>query len=914
MRKKGKIIIELRSDACIHSGYSYRGLIDNDVCCDKFGIPFIPARRLKGCLRDAAGMLKKHPDLKNVSADCLFGERGEFRAEKVQTKGGVDKPNVVEIGNIVIENAHVPNYEQIWDVLESFKELPLEKYIGRQDILSQYTSIRAQTRMVSTSDKAFADEQDIDIRVPSDIGIGCAMDNTLRFTRVINAHLPKPICAVSDGTSSSCSGQENTEAEYRKFEADIYYSDIDSDDGTEPDTQMTEVEKAICSIVKAVRHIGLSRNRGLGSVTCDFVPGKKKCENKDDFIRNDQQEMLSSQPAEEEDNCDRRQEIDMKKPAIFFSVKNTEPLIISEGIDNSTESYIPARNVCGALAWEYLSQQGNSAESEEFRQLFLDGTIRYTNLYIMDGETRCIPAPGFVSELKKSKLLVNALRMDEYDRNKREENPGDGNLPKKLKGKYICISTDGTIHKKEVETEIICHNRHVGSTEEQGIYSQEVISEGQVFGGYIYCAPDAFKASPELTGNLLSKIRTLLESAYLRFGKSRSAQYGRCVLMPGMPKYSDLHMSSTDSVEPARKNASLQKNGHILVSLASDGIFCEKACYTTEFNSVYKTIASDAGIINYVEIDDVKTIPDYSQGARLTSICETGVAYGFNSKWNLRKQPIPTVRAGSTFVYKLKDELEELPDISHFVQTGEHRTEGFGELCLLRMSEKELPYRLERIADNDKQTSDAQAAQNDSDWVSTLGHMLKSQEADGAADAMELIKRCVLNHAIEEMSRKAMNDLREKSVIDLSSSTIGRVSLMLNEVRHQECCDESGRQSALSPKDQFYEFAGRGNKNNPARIRSIKRKKERQEIEKLIKTYFVSSVDTNPDADWGLDCQHMVGKLLPQSHNKELRKIMDELFSTEEQVSIFEGLWPEMMEVFLRGSKYIKKVSGVSGE
>ena len=889
MRKHGKIIIELHSDACIHSGYSYRGTIDNDVCCDRFGIPFIPARRLKGCLREAASLIKKHPDLQGESADFYFGERGSgvFVPDMKQKNDVAGNASVRGYGSVIIENARVPNYEQIWEALENFENTPMKKYIGRQEILAQYTSVRAQTRMVSTCDKAFADDPDVETLVPSDIGIGCALDNTLRFTRVVNAHRTVSASKSSDGEQAQ-EGLDKPAVERSRFEADIYYYDFDKESDDEQAEGLTPIEKALTAIVKSVRHIGLSRNRGLGSVSCRFEPDVK------------------AGAAEAQTPCSIRNEtkVDIEH-AIFFSVKNTEPLVISEGNDNRTESYIPARNVSGALAWEYLSQDGNSAESEEFRHLFLDGTIRYTNLYIMDGEERCIPAPGFVNELKKTKLLVNSLRLDEYDPDKKEEDPGDGNLPKKLRGKYICVGSNGTIRKKEVETEIIYHNRHTGADDETGIYSQEVISEGQVFGGYIFCDADALKKLPEdISVKLLQKVRELLENTNLRFGKSRSAQYGRCVLMPGMPKYSCMQKPYMQTVKPEGMNSDSYKKRHVLVCLTSDGIFSENGCYTTAFNSVYKTVASDAGISDYVDIDAPGIIPDQSHDARLTSICDTGITYGFNSKWNLRRQPIPTVLAGSTFVYELKKGLKEFPDTTQFVQAGEHRTDGFGELRMFLMSETELPYRLDNYAVSKQQLPSAKEGHESSDWEQLLDSMLKDHTSAGTAAAAELIKQCILNKTLEEMRRKVIGDLCDDGAIKISSSTIGRVSLMLDEVRRQES----------SPEKQFLEFAGRGDKDHPSRIRSIKREKEKKKLEKVIKKYFVKPEAASPDADWNLDSLYMLDQMLPKSKNEELRHILNTLFDSEEQKRLIKSFWPEIMEMFLRGSKYIKKVSGGSGE
>ena len=46
--------IVLRSDLCAGNGESVGNTVDTDVCMDEAGLPYIPARRLKGCLRQAA--------------------------------------------------------------------------------------------------------------------------------------------------------------------------------------------------------------------------------------------------------------------------------------------------------------------------------------------------------------------------------------------------------------------------------------------------------------------------------------------------------------------------------------------------------------------------------------------------------------------------------------------------------------------------------------------------------------------------------------------------------------------------------------------------------------------------------------------------------------------------------------------
>ena len=899
MRKHGKIIIKLHSDICIHSGYAYRGTIDSDVCCDKYGIPFLPARRLKGCLREAASMIQLHPDLQEINLDDLFGERGQFRYEKTEKSSN----NTRLLGNIIIENARIPQYDQICRDLESLQNTPLAVYLGKQDVLSQYTSVRAQTSMVSTCEELFRKVQGDHQESQTHIGVGCAKDNTLRSIRVINATKKKVV-----GTEG-----HNTCAEPMQFEADIYYTD---DNDNNPDVQLTEltpVEKALAAITRAVRHLGLSRTRGLGSVSCSFVPDQKNSSDERNYtVTQLDQEDVFPAPAVQKNGC--------KNNALFYSLYNIEPLMLSQGNDVRTESYIPARNMIGALAWEYLSINGNSDQSEEFKNLFLDGTVRYTNMYIMEKDTRCIPAPGFINELKKTGLLINSLYIDEHSKDecKKEnaENVGStdyGNQPKKLKGKYLCINSE-EIKKKEVKTEIIYHNRNNGSKEEQGIYTQEDISAGQTFGGYIYV--DSQKnIDDHAAGEILRTLEDLLRRANLRFGKSRTAQYGRCILVDGMPKRVTLY------------DPSVERDGadHIVVSLASDGLFCEKGVYTTRFEDVYRIIAEDTGISDHVDLDIIQDFPDSPENARKMSVCDSGLVWGYNSKWNLRVQPSPAILAGSAFVYKIRpnDTCDvQFPMIS---QVGIRRTEGYGEVSIFYMSEKKFPYDLSRTKDEegDKNGSceninslkDVREKEDDKNDSSDITNPLKEVwETTQSEEGRKIVQNSVLQHISEEMRRNILRSVSTSGKLQLSNSTTGRVTLMLKESR-ETVGSANTEMSALQIAElQFKDFAGRSDKNHPSRIRSIKRKKERREMERIIRNYFVRPENMKPDKDWNLDAEYMMEKLLPKDACQDMYTAIETVFSEEERKSLHAGLWTEMMETLLTGNKYSKIRKEVEGE
>ena len=47
-----KIEMKLLSDAIPGSGEGLAGIIDADITYDEYGIPYIPAKRIKGILKD----------------------------------------------------------------------------------------------------------------------------------------------------------------------------------------------------------------------------------------------------------------------------------------------------------------------------------------------------------------------------------------------------------------------------------------------------------------------------------------------------------------------------------------------------------------------------------------------------------------------------------------------------------------------------------------------------------------------------------------------------------------------------------------------------------------------------------------------------------------------------------------------
>lgn len=151
MGKKTTVLrITLKSDLCVGSGYSYEGVVDTDICCNKNGIPYIPAKRIKGCLREAADLIR----MSETEIAEIFGE------------GGADS-----VKGIQIENAFPEGYESLNDELNELKKSESEfmEILSQQNVLNHYSHVAAQTSI--------------------DENTGTAKQDTLRFTRVVNQYV-----------------------------------------------------------------------------------------------------------------------------------------------------------------------------------------------------------------------------------------------------------------------------------------------------------------------------------------------------------------------------------------------------------------------------------------------------------------------------------------------------------------------------------------------------------------------------------------------------------------------------------------------------------------------------------------------------------------------------------------------------
>ena len=123
------IEIKLRSDMCAGNGESSGNSIDRDICMDDTGLPLIPGKRLRGCMRQAAEKLNRLDDscLSEEAITDLFGD--EYGRE----------------GSLKVANAYPVGYEEMRSWLKKQKKTGIRFY--NSDIISLFCYTRGQTRL-----------------------------------------------------------------------------------------------------------------------------------------------------------------------------------------------------------------------------------------------------------------------------------------------------------------------------------------------------------------------------------------------------------------------------------------------------------------------------------------------------------------------------------------------------------------------------------------------------------------------------------------------------------------------------------------------------------------------------------------------------------------------------------------------
>jgi len=132
-----QINITLLSDTLVGSGEGFGATIDTDIVFDEVGLPYIPAKRIKGCLRQSAEEVKE-----------MFGQVADL--ESLLTKLDIDdvfgKTGTQESAPVYFHNLTLPDYEDNYNWLDYFiQHKEYKQLVSPEVILEYFTTLRQQT-------------------------------------------------------------------------------------------------------------------------------------------------------------------------------------------------------------------------------------------------------------------------------------------------------------------------------------------------------------------------------------------------------------------------------------------------------------------------------------------------------------------------------------------------------------------------------------------------------------------------------------------------------------------------------------------------------------------------------------------------------------------------------------------------
>jgi CRISPR-associated protein Csx10 len=207
--------LELLSDTLIGSGEGGGATIDTDVVFDDFGLPYIPARRLKGCLRESALEVVEMFEQSGIDfasrddLDTLFGKTGQSESR------------ALSFSNCYLDDYSLNKQWIEWLIAE------YPNIFSKDAVLDTFTSIRQQTSINKN--------EDLDLSARK----GIAEKASLRTSRVLDK-----------GIKFSGSIESSFELENRLFDF-LFFA------------------------TRNLRYMGTNRNRGFGAVRCALTDESK---------------------------------------------------------------------------------------------------------------------------------------------------------------------------------------------------------------------------------------------------------------------------------------------------------------------------------------------------------------------------------------------------------------------------------------------------------------------------------------------------------------------------------------------------------------------------------------------------------------------------------------------------------------
>lgn len=359
--------------------------------------------------------------------------------------------------------------------------------------------------------------------------------------------------------------------------------------------------------------------------------------------------------------------------SVQIQLKALEPLILTngltEGMAHTTFEYIPGNMLLGAMAGQWLRKNKDiiPADSPVFRDLFLTGSVRWSNAYPEVAREKSVPLPLSFRKFKNTKgistvglnqkeIALNLLQLPEGEergevlwaayQNGYPELASSGEhqkTPPKVQKISAPFIHPKTLNKPDTQ---LIWNMHVALEEgkrtaaESQLFGYEAVAKGTVFIADICCH----------TESDVSLVKELIESAgRFRVGHSRSAGYGLVeVLLLSVPNIT---------------SSKQQLDTKIQIMLGAE--YISSCSWQTPIQNLQEQLAKALGCT--VIIDEKN------------SYCAYTSVSGFSGVWRLPKTTRTALQKGSVFAVELSEEGIQAPSV---LTLGGGRAEGFGEIFI----------------------------------------------------------------------------------------------------------------------------------------------------------------------------------------------------------------------------------------
>lgn len=370
--------------------------------------------------------------------------------------------------------------------------------------------------------------------------------------------------------------------------------------------------------------------------------------------------------------------------AVTFLLHTQQPILATslQGDPNSdvSHSYIPGSMIRGLLISRYLREYSPSEpdilDNEQVKQLLFNGTNRYLNAYLFDGENeqRTLPIPLSLYK-DKGKELDKKSKTDIWEFSQPDTNIRPNSLQRLERG--FCLADYSYITVYQEKRRINIHNqrnrqRGRGNEASGAVFRYDAIDAGQTFQAVVLCASE--QDAKTIKSLLEPEKKTEKINAWV--GGSQSAGYGHVTieLLPDEDNWNEVKIDWEERID---------RQNNLTITLLSDTILRDECGqHTTEPEELVKLVTEALGV-------RLKHLDTYSSST---------IVGGFNKKWGLPLPQAPAFAAGSLFVFELPNfETQSEEEIfSHKVRDlefegiGERRVDGFGRIAFNWLREESI--------------------------------------------------------------------------------------------------------------------------------------------------------------------------------------------------------------------------------